>query len=347
MTGPETMIRATHGHASVCSPSISLFSEKVMETSQRSHPVNRFLLATIASALTAGVLPMSAAVIAAETAQKHFPTPEAAVDALIAGLAAETPDSLLDIFGREYEDRLIGSDEAASRANRKRAHDAATEMHRLREDAEDRRTLIIGPEAWPVPFPIVKAADGWHFDTAAGIEELVNRRIGENELNAIAVARAYLLAQKQYASADRDGDEVLEYAQQLGSTEGKRDGLYWEVEAGSDEEESPFGPLVADARDYLEGREPGDPYKGYYFKIISRQGANVPGGRYDYIINGNMIAGFALLAYPADYGVSGIMSVLISHHGKLYEKDLGEDTFLIGVAMETYNPDDSWEELTD
>jgi hypothetical protein len=326
---------------------ISFLLEKVMQTSQRAHPLIHRLSVQIACAFTAGVLFANTGAAAAEAGRKTFATPEAAVEALLVALAEDDPGALLDIFGREHEDQLIGSDEAASRARRQEAHEAATQMHRLREDAADRRTLIIGPQAWPVPFPIVRADGAWHFDTAAGLEELINRRIGRNELSAIATVRAYLAAQDQYASVDRDGDEVREYAQQLGSTPGKRDGLYWEVDPGSGEEISPFGPLVADAREYLEGREPGDPYKGYYFKILRAQGDNAPGGRYDYVINGNMIAGFALVAYPADYGESGIMTFLVSHHGELYDKDLGEDTFIRGAAMERYNPDDSWTKVSD
>ena len=175
-------------------------------------------------------------------------------------------------------------------------------------------------------------------DTEEGIEEIIDRRIGRNELTAIAIARAYLDSQIEYAREDRDGDEVLEYAQRLSSTPGKKDGLYWEAE--SEDDLSPFGPLVRGAERYLVTKEPGDPLKGYYFHLLKSQGENPPGGRYDYVINGNMIAGFALVAYPEDYGSSGVMTFVVSHHGKVYQKDLGEFS-----GMLEYDPDDSWTEV--
>jgi len=149
----------------------------------------------------------------------------------------------------------------------------------------------------------------------------------------------------EYASKDRDGDQVLEYAQRIGSSKGKRDGLFWEVDPKSGEEPSPFGPYVAEAKNYLKGRKPGDPYKGYYFKVLTRQGVNPPGGRYDYIINGNMIGGFALVAFPADYGSSGIITFVVSHQGKIYEQDLGENTDFAVNGMHEYNPDNTWTEV--
>ncbi len=277
--------------------------------------------------------------------QKTFKSADAAVDSLIAALEKDDLDTLLDIFGREYEEELIGGDPIASRENRKQVAEKAQAMHKLRDDGKDRKILYIGDQAWPVPFPLVKEGDSWRFDTEAGIEEVINRRIGENELNAIEICRAYIEAQIQYSSVDRDGDEVQEYAQKIGSTEGKKDGLFWE--SGDNEELSPFGPLVADAKDYLEGRKPGDPFKGYYYKIISRQGANAPGGRYDYIINGNMIAGFAIIAFPADDGNSGIMTFTCNHQGNVFQKNFGEDSDLIAAGIDEYNPDASWSEVKD
>lgn len=196
---------------------------------------------------------------------------------------------------------------------------------------------------WPLPFPIVRDNSRWRFDTAQGIEEMVNRRIGRNELHAIEVARAYLLAQREYAAADRDGDQVREYATRISSRPGMRDGLYWDAKDG--EPVSPFGPLVADALADIPGHKAGGPYYGYYFKVLTRQGANPPGGAYDYVINGNMIAGFALVAFPADYGNSGIMTFLVSHQGRIVQKDLGEDTPIITDAMQQYDPDASWAAL--
>jgi len=240
---------------------------------------------------------------------------------------------------------LIGGDPIASRENRKQASEKAQAMHKLRDDGKNRKVLYIGDQAWPVPFPLVKENGSWRFDTEAGLEEVISRRIGENELNAISICKAYIDAQIEYSNVDRDGDEVLEYAQLIPSTEGKQDGLFWQAE--DNEELSPFGPLVADARDYLEGREPGDPFKGYYYKIITRQNLDAPGGRYDYIINGNMIAGFALIAFPADYDNSGIMTFMCSHQGKVYQKNHGEDSDLIAAGIDEYNPDASWSEVKD
>ena len=297
-----------------------------------------------------GIVPIFSEASAAEpdantAEQKTFATPGAAVDELVAALEKDELDTLLDIFGREYEEELIGGDPIASREARKQVSKRIQEMHKLRDDGKDRKVLYIGPEAWPVPIPLVKDGESWRFDTAAGIEEVVNRRIGENELNAIAICRAYIDAQVEYSSTDLDGDAVLEYAQHIASTEGKKDGLFWE--SGGNEVLSPFGPLVADAKDYLEGREPGDPFKGYYYKIITRQGSDAPGGRYDYIINGNMIAGFALIAFPADGGNSGIMTFMCSHQGKVYQKNFGEDSDLIAAGIDEYNPDTSWSEVKD
>jgi len=194
-----------------------------------------------------------------------------------------------------------------------------------------------------MPIPLIKAGAGWRFDTPAGIEEIVNRRIGENELSAIDVSAAYVKGQKQFAGQDRDGDRVLEYAQNIKSSKGAQDGLYWEAKVG--EELSPFGPLVAEQQDYLKDRNPGDPFKGYYFKILTRQGEKAPGGRHDYVINGNMIAGFAMAAFPADYGVSGIMTFIVSHHGLVYQKDIGPNSLLLGRALQVFNPDQTWVEV--
>jgi hypothetical protein len=302
------------------------------------------VLTAAALALTVCVSPTG---FAQDKPQKTFDTPEAAAAALVDALASEKLDDLLDIFDQRYKDELLGGDEAAARENMKQVHAAAKEMYRLRPDVEDRMVMLVGKEIWPIPFPIVEQDGRWHFDTVAGLEEVINRRTGRNELNAISVARAYVAAQYQYASVDRDGDEVREFAQRLSSRPGRKDGLYWELDPDSDEGLSPFGPLVADARGYLEGRDPGDPYQGYYFKVLTRQGLNPPGGRYDYVINGNMIAGFALIAFPADYDNSGIMTLVVNHQGQMYEKDLGEDTDLIAGGIFEYNPDETWSRVED
>jgi hypothetical protein len=277
--------------------------------------------------------------------QKVFKTPEAALDALLGALKKNDDNAMLDILGHEYKDFIVATDKVAMREDRLQVYRAAQEFKSLHRQSDDKIVVVLGKLEWPLPVPIVRGNSGWRFDTEEGFEEVLNRRIGRNELNAIATAIAYAEAQVEYASKDRDGDQVLEYAQRIGSSKGKRDGLYWEVDPKSGEELSPFGPYVAEAKNYLKGRQPGDPYKGYYFKVLSRQGENPPGGRYDFIINGNMIGGFALVAFPADYGSSGIMTFTVSHQGKIYDKDLGKNTHFAVNGMHEYNPDNTWTEV--
>ena len=279
--------------------------------------------------------------------QQTFPTPEAAMAALLDALDKQDADRVLALFGSENRDFIIGGDPAGARKAFSDLASAAREATAFRPDGEDRRIIEVGRLAYPLPIPLVRENGAWRFDTDAGVEEITNRRVGLNELQAIRLARAYVDAQIDYASEDRDGDEVLEYAQRLGSSAGKKDGLYWQTSAGA-EDVSPFGPLVADMDEsYLAQHQGGEPFYGYFYRILTRQGANPPGGRYDYVINGNMIAGFALIAWPADYGKSGIMTFLVSHQGKVLQKDLGEDTASLAAAADEYDPDDSWVETED
>lgn len=279
----------------------------------------------------------------ANGAQRTFPTPEAGVEALVAALESTDANAMLEIFGSENEEFLTGGDRAAAREEWRRVYIAAKEAVVLRPVNEGHVVVMLGRKAWPMPIPLVKQGDTWRFDTEAGAEEVANRRIGRNELAAINAVLAYINAQIIYASRARDGDRVRKYAQQLVSTQGKHDGLYWPNDPG--EEPSPLNSLAL--AEFAKGRKPGDPYLGYYFRIISRQGGNAPGGAYDYVINGNMIAGFAVVAWPADYGVSGIMTFLASHHGDVLQKDLGEDTDKIVADLDTYDPDDTWTATTD
>ncbi len=213
----------------------------------------------------------------------------------------------------------------------------------LREPSQDRRILVIGDEAWPMPIPIVRTGEGWRFATEEGRDELVNRRVGGNERNAIYVLRAYVDAQRAYATRDRDGDGVLQYAQKLASTAGKHDGLYWPDANG--DEESPLGPLVAESAAYLKGHAAGAPYRGYHFRILTRQGSRAPGGAYSYVINGRMIAGFAMIAYPAEYGQSGVMTFIVSHNGKVYERDLGKHSTALAAKVSSFDPGAGWKEV--
>jgi len=300
------------------------------------------LLRRIALGFTlALVLPLAA--LAA--AQNTYPTPEAAVEALMAALKADSDEAMVAIFGEEHKDLVTQSDRAASSATRAKILAAMQTLRVLREPSPDRRVLVIGDKAWPIPIPIVRKGDRWRFASEEGEDELINRRIGGNERNAIYTLRAYVDAQRGYAAVDRDGDGVFQFAAKVGSTPGKRDGLFWEADAAKGEEPSPLGPLVAESAAYLEGHKVGDPFRGYHFKILTRQGASAPGGAYGYTINGRMIAGFAMVAYPAEYGRSGVMTFIVNHNGKVYEKNLGEGSTKTGAAMTTFNPGTGWKEV--
>jgi Protein of unknown function (DUF2950) len=272
--------------------------------------------------------------------QKTFATPEEAVDALMAALAADDDAAMLSVFGDKHKTLVVTPDQAANSATRAELLARMQSFRNLQDVAPDRRTLYVGDQAWPLPVPLVRGGTGWRFATEEGEEEIINRRIGANENSAIAVLRAYLDAQRQYASQDRDGDDVLQYAQKIGSTPGKHDGLYWD--AGDEDEASPFGPLIAESAAYLKGHQTGDAYRGYHFRILDRQGKNAPGGAYSYIINRRMIAGFAMVAYPAVYGKSGVMTFIVSNNGKIFEKDLGKNSAKTGAAIATFDPGPGW-----
>ena len=276
--------------------------------------------------------------------QQQFDTDDQAAAALVAAAKARDRAALDHIFGPSASEFVSGDKVEDENAFDRFVKKAGDHLELEKKDATT-SFIDIGKDNWPFPIPVTRLANGrWFFDTEAGKQEILARRIGANELETINVCRAYLEAQREYASADRDGSGVLKYAQHFISKHG-RDGLYWE--AGPDEEESPFGPVVAQAT--LEGYTPGkkdgsgpQPYHGYVYHILTRQGPAAPGGKYDYVINGNMIAGFALVAGPTEYGVSGVMTFIISHQGKLYQKDLGSKTSDIVRTMKEYNPDSSW-----
>jgi hypothetical protein len=303
--------------------------------------IKAMALARRAAAVVLLAIPL--ATLAAE--QKTFATPEAAVDAYMSALKADDDATLIAIFGAEHRELIITPDTAANSATRAKFLAALQTFRVLAERSPDRRVLLIGDQAWPFPVPLVKDKGAWRFATEEGADEIVNRRIGSNERNAIVVLRAYIDAQRQYAARDRDGDGVRQYAQKLGSAPGKYDGLYWVADAARGEEVSPFGPLVAESAPYLKGHKPGDAYRGYHFKILARQGKNAPGGAYNYIVNGRMIAGYALVAYPARYGESGVMSFMVSSNGRIYEKDLGRNSAAIGLKMTSFDPGPGWSAL--
>jgi hypothetical protein len=259
------------------------------------------------------------------------------IDALVSAfkerLAARDEEGLANLLGLNL-DEVRNTENFAERVAEV-AETAAAGL-RVEEIAPDRRALLLGDDLWPFPFPVVNAEGKWAFDTGAGLEEVVNRRVGENELQAIATARAYVDAQEEYRETDWDGDGVLEYARKLISTPGNYDGLYWPSAEGVPE--SPAGAFVDAA-----GEEPsGQGYYGYRFRILESQGENVAGGKYDYVINDNMIAGFALIAWPIEYDVTGVNTFVVSHHETVYEKDLGPDTAAAAEKITTFDPDKSW-----
>jgi hypothetical protein len=280
----------------------------------------------------------------ADAQQKTFNLPEEAVKSLIEALRSNDTKELLALFGPAGKEVISSGDEVADKGARERFIQAYEERFKMEKETDTRITLVIGKQEWPFPIPVVKKGKSWVFDTLAGREELLNRRIGKNELDTIQVCLAYVDAQREYAMKDRDGNQVLEYAQKIGSEKGKKDGLYWEAKEG--EEQSPLGPLVASAvRQGYSGKKQSDkpsPFNGYYFRILNAQGKNAPGGAYDYVVRGMMIGGFALVAYPGEYGVSGIMTFLVNHDGVVYQKDLGKETAKIANAMTKYDPDKTW-----
>jgi hypothetical protein len=288
--------------------------------------------------LAALLLPLAAQ--AAE--QRTFSAPEGAVDALIAALKANDEAALVALFGDKHRGLVVTGDAAYDSAKRTEAAALLETFHALDDSVADRRVLLIGPQAWPFPIPLVREGNVWRFATEQGAREIFNRRIGENELNAIRVLRAYVAAQQEYASVDRNGDGVLQYARKLASTPGKRDGLYWPADASKGDETSPFGPLIAESSAYLNKHQSGDPYRGYRFRILTRQGKNAPGGAYSYVVNGRMVSGFAMVAYPAAYGESGVMTFVVNSAGKIFEKDLGKDTRTIGAQMMSFDPGAGW-----
>jgi Protein of unknown function (DUF2950) len=275
--------------------------------------------------------------------QRVFATPEDAVRALIETARAGNMDELLAIFGPEGRDLVSSSDPATGRRNREVFVAAVAEGWRLVDRGTDTKELVIGNEGWPFPVPVVKDARGWRFDTAAGKEEILARRIGRNELAAIGVCQTYVKAQRAYAARGHDGKRAGLYARRFRSDPGTQNGLYWPVKRG--ERRAPLGDLVAQAAE--EGRPIPEqqgpaPFHGYYFRILDGQGDAAVGGPSDYIINGEMSGGFALVAWPAQYDASGIMTFIVNQDGIVYEKDLGPETHATAGAIRRYDPDKTW-----
>ncbi len=280
------------------------------------------------------------------TTQKVFASPDEALQALIAAVTAKDHQMLRAIFGPVAQE-LEPGDPVEQAAEFNHFAGELLERNELIKEGDAKATLAIGDEKWPFPVPIVKKETGWLFDTEAGRQEILTRRIGHNELLAIRVCRAYLDAQREYYNMpEQEGDQIPKYAQRLISSPGKRNGLYWPTAKG--DKESPLGPLVAAAREegYMQKR-PADekgrrPFHGYYFRILKRQGSSAPGGKFNYIINNNMVAGHALVAFPSRWGVSGIMTFIVNQRGRVYQKNLGPKTAEIARKMKEYNPDLTW-----
>ncbi|BCQ28520.1 DUF2950 domain-containing protein (plasmid) [Caballeronia sp. NK8] len=292
------------------------------------------------------LLPVCALVTALLTAspviaaydQQTFATPDAAVSALQQALEANDEAALIKIFGETHKRLVVTPDDAENRDLRAKALAEFNAYHMLEETSPDRRILRIGDEAWPMPIPLVRENGQWRFATEDGEQEVLDRRIGANEREAIKVLRAYVDAQREYAARDRMGDGVLQYARKLGSSPGKQDGLYWPANESKAEEPSPFGPLIAASSNYLKDRHPGDAYHGYYFRILTRQGRHAPGGAFGYLINRRMLAGFAMAAYPAQYGESGVMTFIVNRNGVVYQKNRGKSA----SPVTKFDPDASW-----
>jgi len=273
-----------------------------------------------------------------------FATPDEAAKALMTGLKTNDAEALKAIFGPNVERDLSSGDPVSDRHDREAIALAMTQSFRWNPLGSDRMELVIGDEKWPLPISLMKVRGGWQFDTDAGREEILSRRIGRNELRVIGVGRDYVAMQKAYAGQPRDGKLAGLYAQKLRSAPGRQDGLYWRV--GDEETPSPMGDLVEQA--VVEGYDESKgsrPLWGYYFRVLTAQGAAAKGGARSYIVDGEMSGGFALIAYPAEYGRGGIMTFIVNQDGVVYQKDLGEDTLKVVAGLSEYNPDGTWADV--
>jgi hypothetical protein len=295
--------------------------------------IKRFLILPLA-------ITLGSAAYAAVADQDSFSTPKEAIQAVVSACKKDDTAGLLKIFGPDGKDIVMSGDPSDDKDSRAKFVAAVERKYKLIPDPMNKNKEIfsIGKEDWPFPIPLVNDGGRWHFDSAAGRQEILARRIGSNEMNAIEVCHGYVEAQFEYAQAHRRGG-APEYAQKIVSTPGKQDGLYWETSNGAPECEVPKGFADAAMGMSMEKREP---YRGYYFRILTAQGPNARGGALNYMVNGSMIGGFALVAWPAEYGVSGIQTFIVDHDGVVYENSLGPDTGRIAAEMTDFNPDNSW-----
>jgi len=315
-----------------------------LEKTNRKQSIWLFLGVAITAAFvtTFGLTEMCSA---ATAQQKTFSTAEDAVKAVVTAAKNNNDNEMLAIFGPASKELIFSGDAVADKQRRAQFIKAYEEKNKLVQQGND-MVLVIGKDDWPFPIPVTKKGESWVFDTERGKQEILNRRIGENELYTIQSCLAIVDAQREYALKDRDRNALLEYAQKFVSDPGKKNGLYWEAKQG--EPQSPLGPIMTQMRsEGYQGKPSATPvpYHGYYYRILTAQGKNAPGGAYSYLVKGKMIGGFAVVAHPAEYGNSGVMTFMINHDGKVFQKNLGQSTATVAAAMKEYNPDKTWTEV--
>jgi hypothetical protein len=301
----------------------------------QSRPVYRSVVSLVAGA----VLTL---LVSAAQAQKSYPTPEEALSALVDAVKDGSKSKMKKVLGPDADEIIDSGDEVADAETRQRFLSAYDTKHSLSFEGNKKASIILGADDFPFPIPLIHNQAGWEFGTAAGRREILYRRIGRNELDAIQTCLAFVDAQNEYADKDRTGDGAGVYAQHIVSSPGKKDGLFWR----DDRDQSPLGELAAQAAEegYKVGAERA-PYHGYYYRILKGQGSNAPGGALNYVVKGKMIGGFALTAYPADYGSSGVMTFVVNHAGTVYQKDFGERTAIIAKRIYLFDPDQTWKKV--
>jgi hypothetical protein len=284
-----------------------------------------------------------AALTACAKKPQKFETPEAAVQALVEAAQTDGDRALLQVLGKDAEPIIDSGDPVADKNARAGFLEAYKAAHSLNKDIPDLIALEVGEDKWPFPIPLVSEGGKWYFDSPTGVDELINRRVGANELDTIQSCLAYADAQREYYMRNPEDAPLLHYAGRLISTEGKKDGLYWP--AGENEEQSPIGEGFAKARaeGYAkEGTMKGEPFHGYIYRQLTKQGPNAPGGAYEYLVNDQLLGGFAAIAFPAEYGNSGVMTFMVNHDGVVYSKDLGPETAKLALAIDTFDPGPDW-----
>jgi hypothetical protein len=283
----------------------------------------------------------------AATAQRTYATPDEAAKALADAVRAKDVNALLAVVGPDSKSWLFTGDKVADANDWAKFLGAYDEKKTLERKDDAKVVLDVGKDDWPFPAPIVKRGERWSFDTNAGREEIVSRRVGRNELDTIQSLLAIVDAQREYAASDADGNGYADYARRFRSSPGKKDGLYWPDEAGG--KLSPLGPLVATAslEGYGKQANSGEkqPYHGYHYRLLTSQGKDAPGGAYDYLLGDKLLGGFGVVAYPSSYGASGVMTFVVNHEGVVYEKDLGAQTAALGTSMAKFNPDATWRKV--